>query len=118
MDNETIRQTKGQLREAVRAFERNPSAVHYLWLEKAMRQYQQAVQDEDSTNRMLGQGMKKHLTAYEMGQEAFRKGVSCVPVLDKAFMKTLQQGPVGTNIKALEDWQRGWTRANLDAPLP
>jgi len=53
MTNEAIKQTKRVLREAARAFERNPSAVHYLWLEKAMRQYQQAVKDEQAVSRIL-----------------------------------------------------------------
>ena len=49
------------------------------------------------------------MTAYEIGRAAFDRGVKCVPRLDPAC-------PVGTD--AMDDWTRGWTDANLAAPVP
>lgn len=51
--------------------------------------------------------------AYRLGQEAYRRGVECSPVLDPELM-TLIKGPVGSNTGILKAWQKGWIQANLE----
>jgi hypothetical protein len=52
-------------------------------------------------------------TPYQYGYEAFENGIICAPALDSAFVKTLNSSPCQDHIKALQEWIRGWTTANL-----
>lgn len=55
--------------------------------------------------------------AEELGREAFGHGVNILGA-DKEFMKLMNlKGPVGSNMDILKAWNRGWTKANLVAPV-
>lgn len=57
--------------------------------------------------------------ARELGAAAFHRGARCVPALDPDFLPLLPSGcSVGTSLPILSAWHRGWTEANLAAPLP
>jgi hypothetical protein len=53
------------------------------------------------------------VSAYQMGRSAYKNGIPA-PVMDKAFMETLNAGPVGTNLEPFREWTRGWHDANLE----
>jgi len=57
------------------------------------------------------------VSAYEYGVQAFNKGKPCTPALDADFMATIS-GEVGSNLDRLNDWHKGWARANLNVPVP
>lgn len=70
------------------------------------------------------------IEAEKLGAEAFARGVVCAPALDVNLPKVYPPAPeVEQNltekiarskevVKLLEAWHRGWTLANLAAPLP
>ncbi len=56
-----------------------------------------------------------------LGKEAFLNGLSGVPAQDPVLreaLKSLQGAGTKATIKALTEWQKGWTQANLAAPVP
>jgi hypothetical protein len=54
-----------------------------------------------------------------MGRNAFAAGIRCAPALDPTFCATLAGSPVGNpnTIRRMDAWIRGWTLANLAAPI-
>lgn len=52
-------------------------------------------------------------TAKKMGQEAFEKGILCIPFLDMEFMKIVDQSK--DSISEMKAWIFGWTTSNLNA---
>lgn len=67
--------------------------------------------------------MKKLTTAdkqkaYDFGKKAFEKGIRFAPCLDSEFIKVFVEGTeVGESIAPMKQWHKGWTDANLAAPL-
>jgi len=62
---------------------------------------------------------EKMKIAERLGEEAFEAGKKAIPFLDKKVMtlqKDLQIGQGGDKI--FDAWIKGWTKANLRAPLP
>lgn len=58
------------------------------------------------------------MTPYLLGKFAFDKGITA-PALDAEFIRQhLQDQPSDKHIQAMKDWYRGWTAANLAAPVP
>lgn len=54
----------------------------------------------------------------QLGEAAFKKGLSRVPAHDPALMNWLRENPgPGVTLKALQQWQKGWDRANLRADV-
>lgn len=55
----------------------------------------------------------------QLGEEAYRKGLSSIPAKDPALMKALKEvsGPLreGGALKAMKEWTKGWTKAHLRA---
>jgi hypothetical protein len=64
----------------------------------------------------------KKIDWFQMGQDAFKAGKPAAPARDPILMQKLKD--FGSSIGmgparyALQEWERGWTRANLDAPVP
>ncbi len=50
-----------------------------------------------------------------LGEEAFKAGLTNAPALDS---KLVLNPEVGKNTEMLRAWQEGWTKANLDQPVP
>lgn len=53
--------------------------------------------------------------AMGMGKSAFENGIGCAPYLDGEFMKLALTS--GNAAPLMASWIRGWTLANLEAPL-
>jgi hypothetical protein len=57
------------------------------------------------------------MTPYLLGKFAFDKGITA-PALDADFIREyLQDQPSNKHIQWMKDWYRGWTVANLAAPI-
>lgn len=56
--------------------------------------------------------------AFNLGCKAFHNGKPCIPALDKDLLSELLGLKVGEGAPLLRAWIRGWTKENLDAPLP
>lgn len=58
--------------------------------------------------------------AFEMGKQAFEKGWHSAPVLNPEFCKELLTPRLTANeyMELSGAYLNGWTRANLDAPIP
>ena len=65
----------------------------------------------------------KTKTPYQMGKEAFERGIFA-PAQDQEFLTAhLRDGMANKeahkhNIKVMKEWIAGWTSARLSAPLP
>lgn len=56
--------------------------------------------------------------AEQLGRKAFERGISSASALDKEFMDRLpDREPDTSAIPLLDAWIKGWTKANLEAPL-
>lgn len=57
--------------------------------------------------------------AEQLGRAAFERGAMCAPCLDPDMMAMVAAGDgiVGSSIGILEAWNKGWTLANLEAPV-
>lgn len=57
----------------------------------------------------------KFAVGYEMGRDAFRRGLTRVPIYDPAVRRYLSAypGEIGTNLPMLRGWNKGWDEANL-----
>ena len=58
-------------------------------------------------------------TAIERGRKAFHAGTKCAPALDYGFTveACAAKDSVTDLINLLDAWTRGWTTANLAAPV-
>ena len=59
-------------------------------------------------------------TANVAGRDAFLAGKKCIPCQDSAMMDMIKKNPdkqVGGSIAILGAWRKGWTTANLAAPV-
>ncbi len=58
-------------------------------------------------------------TAIERGRKAFHAGTKCAPALDTDFTveACAAKDSVSDLIDLLDAWHRGWTTANLAAPV-
>lgn len=59
---------------------------------------------------------------FSMGREAFKLGLPAKPTMDQRLMQKIESYghfPIGEGpaTLAFKEWQRGWTRANLDEPV-
>jgi hypothetical protein len=54
--------------------------------------------------------------ARERGRLAFEAGINCAPVLDPGFSTKACRADEST-VELLTAWHRGWTLANLAAPV-
>ena len=81
---------------------------------------QESIEEEiDKTKEELTdleEETKPTKTPYDFGKEAFEHGLKASPASDKEFMDSLK-AEVGGNIKAFQEWHRGWHEANLKAPV-
>lgn len=57
-------------------------------------------------------------TPYEMGKEAFAKGLKSVPIHDKDFVQAQGGNAYKMDMEAIKQWSKGWHEANLAAPVP
>ena len=57
-------------------------------------------------------------TPYEMGKEAFAKGLKSVPIHDKDFVQSQGGNAYKMDMDAIKEWSKGWHEANLAAPVP
>lgn len=54
----------------------------------------------------------------QLGREAFASGMACTPTADPAVSDAIAGLPVGGGaVKIMRAWMRGWTAANLAAPI-
>lgn len=54
-------------------------------------------------------------TATQMGYDAFKRGVKCIPNNDMNNIKTLADGTFETIDQVMTAWIKGWTKGNLEA---
>jgi hypothetical protein len=60
----------------------------------------------------------KNLLAETYGIAAFEMDKPCIPALDSNLAQLLEGLKVGEGaISLLQSWHRGWTKANLSAPV-
>jgi len=57
--------------------------------------------------------------AFEMGKQAFEKGIRCAPYADINFMEVFikNSAKLGDGIAPAKSWTAGWVAANLAAPV-
>jgi hypothetical protein len=56
--------------------------------------------------------------AYELGQQAYKDGKPGAPVMNKKIMDKVQNGNPDRTSALLEAYNKGWTAANVAAPVP
>ena len=54
--------------------------------------------------------------AFQYGQEAFKRGIACAPILDVEFVESLPRG-WNPQRKLLQAWIIGWTATNLQTDI-
>jgi hypothetical protein len=75
---------------------------------------QSAAERDENTQ----QSTQDTLSPYECGVLAFHKGLKCVPAWDQEFLNTHIAGlQVGEGLPLYDEWLKGWTFANLEAPV-
>lgn len=57
--------------------------------------------------------MEENLTPEEYGKRAYKNGLAAA-WQDEEFLKTLDSEPTRTNVKKLDSWIKGWTKAHFD----
>ena len=61
--------------------------------------------------------LERAAAAQILGNIAFKNGSKCVAGNDTELMKLLEGVQVGNGAPILKAWIRGWTEANLAAPI-
>ncbi|GMO52023.1 MAG: hypothetical protein Pg6C_17240 [Treponemataceae bacterium] len=61
--------------------------------------------------------MKITKIAADLGRQAFKAGLRCVPAADQTLLDLIRQNK-GRSVLLAKAWQKGWIDENFAAPVP